>query len=336
MLTRQQMYDMVVGEHFQIADDETREVLLSIDEDDQAQVLLSLTSKLYESITDKVDDIDFGEIPDSKGDITKIPNYDKIVDCLDTMEQLIENMKQDPAPVRTVQNAIENIKARKGMFEKAYKMNLEFPILTYNTICLSIVSATSYLISTTIDFIKTPGEGTFEISLNKVALKRSSGHLLFTDLEKFNKSCETGELDKAMEFIISKNVKNLTGTTTFLAVTGIIAVILTIIPIIRELIFLFYYMRTRVSEYFDAQADLLLMNAQNIQISTVHNASEKKHIIAKQAAIANSFKKIANAIAVKGKNAETSANAEISNSKKKYKIDDVVDQRPDSASSSLF
>ena len=56
-------FNDVITEHFDIHDNKTRKVLLALDETDQSSVLNSLTSKLYDNIVEKVDDIDFGDIP---------------------------------------------------------------------------------------------------------------------------------------------------------------------------------------------------------------------------------------------------------------------------------
>ena len=49
---------------FDIHDIETNQALFQLNESDQDSVLLSLTGKLYAMIVDRVDDIDFGEIPE--------------------------------------------------------------------------------------------------------------------------------------------------------------------------------------------------------------------------------------------------------------------------------
>lgn len=340
MQNSQVMYDHIIGEHFDITDSETRRILLSIDEADQTQVLVSLTSKLYEAIVEKIDDIDFGDIPATKGDITKLPNYDKIVDCLQIMEDLITEMKQKPDSVITISNALENLKIRKAAFEKGFRLNLELPMLIYNTVALAIISSVSYMIATCIEFIKNPGDEGFDIALDKTALAKTKDHLLFENLKKFNDSCKKGDIDKALDYVISKNVKNfagpVSGTTVFIATSAIMALVLSIVPIIRELIFFFYYSRTRVSNYFDVQADLLQMNAHNIEINGTQDKETKKKITSKQLGIAKIFRNVANALAIKGKTSETAATKEITNTAKKYKIEDVVDEMPDSAAKSLF
>ena len=49
-----------------------------------------------------------------------------------------------------------------------------------------------------------------------------------------------------------------------------------IIPIIKELVFYFYYTKMRVSEFFDLQADLLQMNAYNVENNSTVDAKKKE------------------------------------------------------------
>ena len=103
-------FEKVMNECFDITDSKTRKTLLSLNEAGQERVLISLSNKLYGFIIDKVTDIDYGEIPSSKGDITKIPNYFNMVECLETIRGLLIEYKQSTDSVDTVLKAIDNIK----------------------------------------------------------------------------------------------------------------------------------------------------------------------------------------------------------------------------------
>lgn len=329
----------VIDECFDVKDNKTRKVLLALDETDQNSVLSSLTSKLYDNIVEKVDDIDFGDIPRTKGDITALPNYDKITGCIKTINDILVEYKQKTDPTDTISLALENLKHRKELFTKAYRYDIELPMVVYNTIALSIISSISLLIATSIEFIKQPGTDSFELSLDKVSLEKTKNSLLFSNLKKFNESCRRNEIDNCLNMVINNRVKNLTGIEVGVAgaTVATITILFAIIPVIRELIFFFYYTRTRVSDYFDVQADLLQMNAANIDSSKIKSEPERKKVISKQLKIADMFRKLANKISVTAKESEVAATKDIvAKSKNKPKIDDVVDSIPDSASSALF
>jgi len=335
---RSKMFMEAVAQHFDITDTKTRKILFAVNETDQNQILTSLTARLYDNIVSKVDDIDFGDIPETKGDITKLPNYDKITGCIQILHDILVQYKQETKPVDTISNALENLKMRKELFEKGYRYNVELPMLVYNTIALAIISSLSLMIATSIEFIKTPSQDNFDISLDKVALTKTKQSLLFDNLKKFNDSCKRGDMDNALEAVIRNNMKNLTGIEIgFVAGSiAVVGIIFNIIPIIRELIFFFYYSRTRVSDYFDIQADLLQMNAHNIEVNKVQTIEDRKKVINKQLKIADMFRKISNVLAVSAKNCEVSATKELVSSSKKFKTDDIMDSAPDSVNSALF
>lgn len=336
-------FNEVVSEYFDITDAETRKILLTIDEADQNQVVTSLASKLYDSIVNKVNDIDCGSIHQSNGDITKIENYDKMIECLGVMSSLIEANSQDTTAIETILLAMNNIKSRKEMFEKAFKFEIELPMVYYDMITLACVSSLTFMISCCVEFIKSPKDESFDIVIDKVKTFNTDQYLVFKNLERFNKSCSNGTFDKVMDNIIHTNTKNFLGSTGAAVAVGVLAsvaigtLILNIVPIIRELIFAFYLCRVRISDYFAVQADLLDMNAANVEANTTIDPKKRKDIAKRQSTIASHFRKISNTVEVKMKEANSKAIKELNQSNQKLKIKDVVDKMPDSAdTTSLF
>lgn len=336
------VYSGIINEHFDVTDRETRNTLLSLDEADRSSVLLSLTNKLYDNIVDKTNDIDYGDIPASMGNITKIPNFNKLVDSVSLMRDILVQYKQPTGPIDEMFTAMHNMESRKDMFYRAYKNNIELPILAYCNLTLAIISAVSYLISTTIEFVKSPKDETFEIALDKVAYTKAKDHILYTSIKRFNKTCSNHDFDKAMETVMKTAIKQsgFVGAATVATGIGIgiavIAILLSIIPIFRELIFFFYYTRMRASDFFDIQADLLQMNAYNIEHNNTKDSDERVAIAAKQYSVVDRFRKASNFFAINSKKAEIESDKEIKASSKKPKINDVVDEMPDSAGSVLF
>ena len=350
---RSEEYTRAMNEFFDITDRETRKVLLAVNEADQNKVLVSLTSKLYDNVVDRVDDIDFGEIERSRGDIEELPNFETLHECLNNMARLLIEFKQDTKPVDTIAESVSDIIESKSIWTKAYAVNAELPMITYNTIVLAIIEATSYMVSMCVDFVKSPSQDTMQIMIDKSALTKSKGHLLFKNLESFNEAYRKGQVTKAMEHVLDETVskktidtskKNFlglgiyTGGAAVAAVVGVAGLLFCIIPIIRELIFLFFYYRVRISEFFDVQADLLQVSAYNVENNRLDlNKEERKNISKKQMKVADDFRKIARKIAVDGATAEKSASKDIkAEDSKKYKASDVMDELPDSASSTLF
>lgn len=323
--------------YFDTSDSETRKIILAVNEEDQNRMLTALTSKLYDMIVDKVEDVDFGDIPRSQGNFTKLPSYDKICACVDIMENMVKEYRQKTDTIIILKDAIKNIVEMRDIFERAFRYKTEMPIMLYNTIALSIVSGMSLLIATCIDFVKRPGDSSFDVSFDTVSYVKTREHLLFDNLKKFNNGVANGSIVKAMDTLVRNKMKNFTGVEIGLWAAGVagIAVILNIVPILRELIYFFYYSRTRVADYFEVQADLLQMNAQNIELSTGKSADKSK-VVERQLKIVDLFRKISDFIAVDSKTAESKSDKDIASTSKKFKTSEVLDSVPDSASSVLF
>ena len=193
-------FDQIIRENFDLSDDYTRKYIISLKEDaQQEQLLRALSISLYESIVSKVDDIDFGSIPMSRGDITKVQGFDGTVKCLNTIRDLVIQYKQNPSVVDVVISAIENVKDRKHLFVKGYALDAEFPMLIYNLIVLAIERCTSLMIATCIQFIKDPSTTTPRKALDKVAYKKTMEDVMFKQLISFNNMCRTKEIDKQLE-----------------------------------------------------------------------------------------------------------------------------------------
>ena len=332
-------YDEIFMEHFDVMDEETRSTYVSLDEAEKSQVLVSLTSRLYDKIVEKVDKIDYGSIPKSHGDITKIENFDSMTECVDIIRDILKQYGQDDEPIDVVYTAINNIREREPLFSKAFAIGTQLPIILYNTMCLSIVSSISFLIATSIEFIKNPGDDSFTVSLDKVAYQKTAKNMLFEDLRRFNKGCMNKSIDEALEYTIKSNVKGFTGTTAIGVMVGVTAVIglaKLVIPMLQELTYFFYHSRQNISDYFAIQADLVLMNTGTLVYKDM-DESRKKDIIKKQTKIADKFRKISNTFAIDSKSSEKEAKKTIESEKKKYKMSDVVDIHPDGGEmSSLF
>lgn len=336
-IERSQEFNEFVYENFDLEDQTTRRVLFAMNEAEQDRVMLSMTSRLYDSIIDKVDNIDFGEIPSTRGDITKLSNYNKLKECMSLMKDMLKHFKEADKPVDILVEAISNIESRTNLWKRCYNLDIEFGMIIYNTIVLAIIESTSYILSMCVDFLKSPTSDSFEIVVDRGKLNKSKNHMLFESLEKFNSSCRKGQLDKAVEGCVKANVKNFSGGVG-LTIISVLAIIIAIIPIIKELVFLFYYTRVKASDYFEAQSNLLEINAYNLEAGDrIRTGEDAKKIAEKQMAVAARFRKISNAIAVDAKTAESKASTALVNDrKKKAVVDDVVDVAPDAMTSALF
>ena len=315
-----------INEYFDLSDTATRHSFLN--EATAESVLTSLTNRLYDHIVRKTTSIDYGTIPQTKGDITKLPMYDDLKDVCGIIKGIVEDYGEKGGPIDTVTLAMANVETRKDLFTRAYRADCELPIILYENTVLGIVNATSYLIAACIELIKAPSDETYRIQLDKLAYNKSRDHLLYTTLDKFNKACEKGDVDKAVNAVIDQRVRKFTGTAMAAIGIGVIGIviIMNIIPILRELVYTFYYTKVKISDFFDIQADLLQMNAYNVEGNGAIDAEQRKEIARKQRDIAEHFRSIANKMQIDSKQSEVKASREIQANKRKYKVDDITNE----------
>lgn len=344
-------YDLVLKEYFDTSDRRSMKILLSLNEAEQNQAVVSLASKLYDKIVAKVDDIDYGTIPASRGDITKIGNYQEMVDCMKVIRDILSHYKQDTSLLDIIDKAIENLKDSKKIWEKAFVIDSELPITFYNTIALSIVSAVSLLISSSIDFIKEPGNNSFTVSFDRVGYSKTKDKLLFQNLDKFNKSYAKGDIEKLMQSIVKVNpaVKEFADGMVYESVTlatilgavasGMLVVTLIklVIPVLHELTSALFCAKQKVSDYFEVQSKIVQFNAEQLKYNYAKSEADIEKIYKKQIKIAELFKKIANKFAVKMNKADNEARKQIEKEKQeKYKVEDLENEDIPALTSSIF
>lgn len=323
------IYNQIVAEHLDMTDIDTVQQAMSLNEAEQNTMLLSLTNKLYQMIIGKVDNIDYGDIPNTKGNITKLPKYKQMRECINLLRNIFAQYKENPDPVNTIDKALTNLENYSDLFIASYAGEIELGKMTYENTALGVVSSLGFMISVCIEYIKNPKKEGLDIVLNKTGVHKVKDFIVFESLEKFNKACENNDIEKALRPLIQNKVKNMFGIgTAMLSSIHMIAVIpvvlVALLPFIKQLVYFFFSSRVRASSYFDAQADLLEMNAAELQSNeAIHTEDDRKRVIARQLKIAGLFHDIANKISIDSKEAENTATKELKNDSKAIKMDEI-------------
>lgn len=257
-------------------------------EDVESPITKTYKEKLFESIISR-SHIDFGDIPKSKGDITKYSGYKSMLDCLHSLLKVAneEKSKELTNAVNTVLTAIENIRALQNVYVKAYANKTDIAIIDYQTYVLTCVEATTTLISNYIDFIKTPSSN-YVMELKNTKFRANA--LYLDQLERFNKVNVNGSYNKYISTVVQKGQENFLLDPAIIAGAAFVSVIaLSIIPVTRELIYLYNETKRKLSDLFALQAYYLEMNKTALEYNTEIKADKKKVIIQKQDKIRKKF-----------------------------------------------
>lgn len=259
---------------------------------DVHQINGQAVQNLYE-LTIKRSNIDFGDIPDSKGDIEKCKYFESTTQCLDVIKELLVKNNIADDTVDVVKKAISNMLQFRPQFTMGFKMKHDFVMLTYNSLVMAIVDTTTMLIRSYTDYIVTAEP---EYKLNTNADKKK-GWVSLNSLRSFNQSCENGQMAQSLRYMLDSYKKALVGADDILITGAIVAILLSIVPVIRELIYFYYSSRVKMSDYLALQADFLEMNTLAVKAST-RSPQERKEIVKKQEKLIKDMRRMSDKIMI--------------------------------------
>ncbi len=289
----------------------------ALTESEVKQINNAMITNLYKSALEK-GFINFDSIPDSKGDITKYEGYDNLIGSINLLRELSIKGNMKVKEIDVLETAVMNIKTYKNHFERGFALGHEFVIMEYNALVYACIEATSILISSYVDFVKKVDKTEFKI----IKGKGLNGNLCLKNLELFNNSVKKGDFNKMMNHLLQSERENFVGSSIGAGVLVAGMITLTIVPLIRELIYYFYYSRMVVSEYLQHQATFLEMNKVNIESSSLP-AKEKNVIMKKQAEYAKQLNKMSDKIKVNSTMSSTKTASDIKNENKAWTLDNA-------------
>lgn len=291
---------------------DTIRTVSSFTEAEQKKSTIVLANKLYGMIVDRLDQIDFKEIEKSEGDITEFKYYNRTRECISVLKGLAKQSGSGVEEIDVIETALNNIESNRLFFIRAYKTDCSFIKSLYNTMIMAIISDISFMITVCVEYIKNP-DHTVQMEITNLKKFKSKFYLVHKNLRKFNEAVEKGELEKVCSTLLKIKSKNLAGETTIIGwltlnvpgfqfialIAAAIIIIKTFVPIMRELSYFFYFFRTKISDYFFLQQQLLEANALKLKQMSTDDPEKNEKIAKRQEKIASIFGKIGNFFAVK-------------------------------------
>lgn len=333
-------YLNIINETYDLSDSYTRKKVLYCNEAQKSTNIENIINRLYSHIVNNVDKIDFGTIPKSKGNITKVEGFQNLVDCIDTIHKLILEYNENTVLVDHISTAIDNIQKRQRVFEKAFTLNIELPMILYNCTVLSIVSGVSLLIATCIEYVKNDHDS-FTLSFDKVSYNKSKDHVLFNEIIQFNNACKDKSIDKTMDQCIknnavhessdnlneslsdfAKNIAKLDNDRNYKSLVNIgklvgnivagVATIIMVFKAIKGAIYYSKYFKMKFSNWLSIQADFLAINAENLKYRDDKYDSDehKQKVYTRQMKMVEFMRKLSNTFMLKNQKAQKDAKDE--------------------------
>lgn len=285
--------------------------------DEVHQINGALINTLYKETVAR-NNCDFGEIPSSKGNITKLKIYKPTKECLTVLETLFtENGIHEPKleVIKTAMRTVENYAAQ---FELGFRMNQEFVILLYNTTVMAIIDATSMLIATYMDFIIGPDQEKYAPTGR---FDKGRGEVSIENLVKFNSLETNGKLrDTLTKSVYGGNGRsNFTGTEVVIVMVALMSVV----PLCRELIFFYNRYKLKLSDYLDQEVQFLEMHELAVKSSRVKTSAEKREILEKQRKVMTKLRQFRDKLKIQNENAEDSMRKEVKQDNSMFTLSNI-------------
>ena len=246
---------------------------MTLTEADKVSISKGLIDQIYVIIPERYKSINFEMIPKSMGKIRNMKEYDNLVSSLELLSNIAKDSKQNIPEIGIISKAVDNIIKYEDTFYTGFVRKNSPIIMTYNLLTMAVYCATSLMISVLVDFINAGLSGDQSKTTENVDIiinnkyRRHNSYLMIDALKRFNEQVQNGTFDKAMQLYMKQNARPISESvtlTTGLIIFGIIA-LLKFIPIVKELIYLFYYTRLQLSEAFAIQANLINGNLEALR-----------------------------------------------------------------------
>lgn len=316
MLKRNYVMDILI-ENAEAYSEKT--AIYALNEAEQAVVNDKMVGNIYQSAL-KRRDIDFDNIPHTKGNVQKFHGYDNIVGTINVLRQLSKKFGIKIDELDVVDDALSNLRAYRGTFERGFALEVGFLQLYYNTLVYACVESTSLILSSYVEYVKSINNIEFKLKKGKGI----QGNICLDNLKKFNKSVKTGEFSKFAKNLIDGDKQNFVGGG--LAVGAIIGIAASIVPVARELIYYMYESRMKVSEYLDQQSKFLEMNKFRLNSSNMP-APQRNAILNKQGDAINKLEVLSDKIKVNHQLTNKSAEGKLKQDNKQWTLNSISDNQ---------
>lgn len=306
-------------------------------ESQQKKVNRSAVDKMIASIKKKTLKINYMGLERTKGDITRFSKYDDFKECLKTLKQMATGTKDAPNEINLIQRTNDVLIKYKSQFEKAFDDKNDILIITYTNISASMISLTADLIISTIEWIKEPN-GSYKSIYKETAQKELNGNIYVKSLERFLAMEKKGDLNRifsnsnkiseSFETTFRSNVHNRIFNEEVIGIgLAIIGIVIALIFSIRDVVFMYYYLRKRLSDELLTMAYFTEQNAYRLQIAGNTNSK----VIEKQTKLVEKLKYYANKLYSEKKSVENKVKEDIQNENKEIsnELNDEVNNNDD-------
>ena len=152
----------------------------------------TIMNKLYKE-TQKIDEVDFGKIPDSKGDITKYVYYDQLYDCIELINELMKgNQTENITAMNKLHQILLNARAD---FIFGFKVNNYIVTSMYKVMVANLHEMIDICIVDVTEYIR----NNLNMSMDKKSMKKV--RWVTSNVKNFIKMYESGQWNTLIKYM---------------------------------------------------------------------------------------------------------------------------------------
>lgn len=152
----------------------------------------TIMNKLYKE-TQKIDEVDFGKIPDSKGDITKYVYYDQLYDCIELINELMKgNQTENIVAMNKLHQILLNARAD---FVFGFKVNNYIVTSMYKVMVANLHEMIDICIVDVTEYIR----NNLNMSMDKKSMKKA--RWVTSNVKNFIKMYESGQWNTLIKYM---------------------------------------------------------------------------------------------------------------------------------------
>lgn len=285
-------------EAYYVTDGKSKMNFQTLTEDDKAVLGKATVTKLFNTVKTKALKVNYAGIEKSKGDITKFNKYDDLQNSIKILNNMYNaDPSNSPTEIPKLVRCLQILKKYKAKFMTSFNNKNEVVIMLYTNIVAALIGCTSLMISTTIEYIKTPTGDYKAIFKGK---KAKTKNVYYNSIDRFLKMEVRGQLNslfkdnevktslnESADGVVSEDVLEA-GAAAFSAlmavpigqVAVVIVGIFVAVLIAREVVYLYFYSRTKISEELLTLAYFLEEHSQSLDENSKTKEKQEK-VVAK-------------------------------------------------------
>lgn len=208
-----------------------------------------LVELLYQDVMTKGARVDFGTIPQSRGDITKFQYYKIMIQSIDSLNQLLGD-RANEGMVR-MNSLHEAIIEERMNFEMGYKLNIEFLQYFYCSMVAALMDVIDENIVAYVDYLKE----TQNVELPK-RVSAAANTRVDSAVDSWLNMRKKGEWKRIVDSFKKDYTKRFVSDAMVIATVSVIGLVASLWAV-RGLIYTYFYTSVRIDEKARAMSNYL-------------------------------------------------------------------------------